>query len=195
MRFVHRRHFLAYVGGTALGAFVFDDLGNVRAIAGPLPGGTLNVQNVPKFVTALVIPPVMPQSGPNAYSIAARQFSQQILPQPFGATTVWGYGSTTDDSTFGSPAFTIETVRGSPIEVTWINELKDTNGNYLPHLLPVDPTLHWANPSGPETDAHPLVKLQLPTLDQCRSLRTLMEWKVSTIGAMVMPKLGICLPR
>jgi FtsP/CotA-like multicopper oxidase with cupredoxin domain len=24
----------------------------------------------------------------------------------------------------------------------------DSNGNYLPHLLPVDPTLHWANPPG-----------------------------------------------
>ena len=24
----------------------------------------------------------------------------------------------------------------------------DANGNYLPHLLPVDPTLHWANPPG-----------------------------------------------
>ena len=26
--------------------------------------------------------------------------------------------------------------------------MKDENGNYLPHLLPVDPTLHWANPPG-----------------------------------------------
>ena len=32
--------------------------------------------------------------------------------------------------------------------VKWINDLKDANGNYLPHLLPVDPTLHWANPPG-----------------------------------------------
>ena len=26
---------------------------------------------------------------------------------------------------------------------------KDSQGNYLPHLLSVDPTLHWANPAGP----------------------------------------------
>jgi len=26
--------------------------------------------------------------------------------------------------------------------------LVDANGNFLPHLLPVDPTLHWANPPG-----------------------------------------------
>ena len=30
----------------------------------------------------------------------------------------------------------------------WINDLVDCNGRYLPHLLPVDPTLHWANPPG-----------------------------------------------
>ena len=34
------------------------------------------------------------------------------------------------------------------MRVKWINDLKDANGNYLPHLLPVDPTLHWANPPG-----------------------------------------------
>jgi FtsP/CotA-like multicopper oxidase with cupredoxin domain len=36
--------------------------------------------------------------------------------------------------------------------VKWINDLKDSNGDFLPHLLPVDPTLHWANPSGGTTD-------------------------------------------
>jgi spore coat protein A, manganese oxidase len=30
--------------------------------------------------------------------------------------------------------------------VTWINDLRDGDGSFLPHLLPVDPTLHWANP-------------------------------------------------
>ena len=34
------------------------------------------------------------------------------------------------------------------MRVKWINDLVDANGNYLPHLLPVDPTLHWANPPG-----------------------------------------------
>jgi FtsP/CotA-like multicopper oxidase with cupredoxin domain len=35
-----------------------------------------------------------------------------------------------------------------PVRIKWINELLDANGNFLPHLLPVDPTLHWANPPG-----------------------------------------------
>ncbi len=32
--------------------------------------------------------------------------------------------------------------------MVWKNELVDAMGNYLPHLLPVDQTLHWANPPG-----------------------------------------------
>ena len=74
---IDRRLFLAYVGGTVLTAFAFDDSGNAEAIAVSVPGGTLNVRNVPKFVTALSVPPAMPQSGPSAYSIAVRQHSQQ----------------------------------------------------------------------------------------------------------------------
>ncbi len=36
------------------------------------------------------------------------------------------------------------------MRVKWINDLVDDDGNFLPHLLPVDPTLHWANPGGLE---------------------------------------------
>ncbi len=146
---INRRLFLTYAGGTALALLAVDAFGRRRAVARALPGGTLDVRNVPKFVTPLTIPPAMPQSGGNAYAIAVRQFSQQILPPPFGATRVWGYGSSTDDGSFHTPAFTIEAKRGVPVEVAWINDLKDHAGGYLPHLLPVDPTLHWANPPGP----------------------------------------------
>lgn len=37
------------------------------------------------------------------------------------------------------------------MRVTWINDLTDRRGNYLPHLLPVDQTVHWANPPGGPT--------------------------------------------
>ena len=47
------------------------------------------------------------------------------------------------------------------MRVKWINDLKDANGNYLPHLLPVDPTLHWANPPGGATGRD-----TRPTFDQ-----------------------------
>jgi FtsP/CotA-like multicopper oxidase with cupredoxin domain len=43
---------------------------------------------------------------------------------------------------------TIEAKNNKPVRIKWINELVDANGNYLPHLLPVDQTLHWANPPG-----------------------------------------------
>ena len=61
-------------------------------------------------------------------------------------TTVWSYGSVNHPGTFNYPAFTIEANYHIPVRVKWINGLVDSSGNFLPHLLPVDPTLHWANP-------------------------------------------------
>src|SRR4030095_5719766 len=83
------------------------------------------------------------------YEIAVRQFQQHILPQSMGLpTTVWSYGSVTSPATFNYPAFTIEAKWTAPVRVKWINQLVDASGNYLPHLLPIDQTLHWANPPG-----------------------------------------------
>jgi bilirubin oxidase len=82
------------------------------------------------------------------YEIAVREFSQQILPAPLPATKVWGYGSVNHPGTFHYPAFTIEATVKQPVRVKWINDLKDAQGDYRPHLLPVDQTLHWANPPG-----------------------------------------------
>jgi FtsP/CotA-like multicopper oxidase with cupredoxin domain len=99
------------------------------------------------------------QGGKNAdyYEISMRQFSQQILPAGLPATTVWGYGAITSASKRGlllhnAPSLTIEAKANQPVRVKWINELVDANGSYLPHLLPVDPTLHWANPPGGTTE-------------------------------------------
>jgi FtsP/CotA-like multicopper oxidase with cupredoxin domain len=51
-----------------------------------------------------------------------------------------------------APSLTIEAAWRRPVRVKWINDLVDGNGDYLPHLLPVDQTLHWANPPGGDTD-------------------------------------------
>jgi FtsP/CotA-like multicopper oxidase with cupredoxin domain len=98
------------------------------------------------------------------YKIAVRQFDQQVLPTQSWAdssgevipesteTTVWGYGSVdmpgtiAEGGSFAYPAFTVEAKANRPDRVKWINDLVDEDGNYLPHLLPVDQTLHWANP-------------------------------------------------
>jgi len=81
------------------------------------------------------------------YVISVRQFQQQILPPDKPATTVWGYGSP-NQRNFHYPSFTVEATADRPVRVKWVNELIDSNGRYLRHLLPVDPTLHWANPPG-----------------------------------------------
>jgi bilirubin oxidase len=147
----------------------------------PMPGVILDPMSIPKYQDALVIPPVMPpakarrpddferddrsrddRQRPVEYTIALRQFQQQILPAGLPATTVWSYGNPEVPGSFNYPAFTIEARWKKPVRVRWANELvKDPAGcfhrapgarpdacNALPHLLPVDPTLHWANPPG-----------------------------------------------
>ncbi|MEU1363505.1 multicopper oxidase domain-containing protein [Micromonospora zamorensis] len=112
----------------------------------------LDARDIPKYVTPLRIPPAMPTVATDperdTYEIAVRQFRQQILPPSWPRTTVWGYGSTAHPDSFGYPAPTIVARVGRPVRVTWLNQLVDDRGDYLPHLLPVDPTLHWANPAG-----------------------------------------------
>ena len=166
---VSRRSFLKYTGSTALTLFAFDKLGIAEAIA-QIPGGTLDPLLVPKFQTPLLIPPVMPRAGTfhmpggkpvDYYEISMKQLEQQILPAALPATTVWGYGAVSAANRAGrgllvhnAPSLTIEAQWNRPVRVKWINDLKDANGSYRQHLLPVDPTLHWANPPGPR-DSRP----------------------------------------
>jgi bilirubin oxidase len=126
-----------------------------RAKATALMTGDLDPVSIPKYVAPLIIPPAMPRlsqardgNGRNVdvYAIAVRQFEQQILPAGFNPTTVWSYGAALRRDTFNYPAFTIEAQHDSPVRVTWINDLVDSRGEFLPHLLPVDQTVHWANP-------------------------------------------------
>lgn len=155
-----RREFLkiAALGGFSVVIPSKLNLGKLspKALAAITP--TLDVSGMPKFSTPLVIPPAMPRTrkirqkaGKNIdyYEIAVRQFSQQILPDGFPSTTVWSYGSVQNPATFNYPAFTLETKYNNPVRIKWVNELTDPlTGAYLSHLLPVDQTLHWANPPG-----------------------------------------------
>ena len=183
-----RRAFIKYVGGaTAAWVLVRPGLQSAEAAAFPatasapaaagaatlarsatarviqaIPGGTLDPSVVDKYLTPLLIPPVMPKAGTimqngkniDYYEISVKQISEQILPACLPPTTVWGYGSVNGAGSqnplllHNAPSLTIEAQWDAPVRVKWINDLKDANGNYLPHLLPVDPTLHWANPPG-----------------------------------------------
>jgi FtsP/CotA-like multicopper oxidase with cupredoxin domain len=159
---VSRRDFIRISGSAGLAAFVTDRFGLRRRLLAQIPGGTLDPSAVPKFMTPVLVPPVMPRAGKitirggkNAdyYEIAMRQIQQQILPAGLPATTVWGYGpnpATVQGGpvVFHAPSLTIEAKYETPVRIKWINDLVDGSGNYLPHLLPVDPTLHWANPPG-----------------------------------------------
>ena len=149
--------------------------------------GTLDPLTIPKYVTPLVIPPVMNKApgaaATNDYDIAVRQFKQQILPGgiwatlpgcagqncTFPATTVFSYGPDGDPtpavapdptSQFNYPAYTIENVANTTTTVDWINQLvadpdacktstasgTDPACNFIPHITPIDRSLHWANP-------------------------------------------------
>ena len=129
----------------------------VRQAYAQIAGGTLPPGSVTKYAMPLVVPPAMPKTKTissrgqtiDYYEIAVRQFTQQILPTGLPPTTVWSYGSLANTATFNYPAFTIESQWKRPVRVKWVNQLLDARGNYLPHLLPVDQTLHWANPPGP----------------------------------------------
>src|SRR6266511_391583 len=91
-----RRNFLKLTGASTIGWYVATQAGWMERAVAQIPGGTLNPGDVPKFQTAMLIPPVMPRAGTitmpggkpaDYYEISMRQFSQQMLPA--GPTLHW----------------------------------------------------------------------------------------------------------
>lgn len=177
---VTRRLFLRVSAAGAVGAWLAGAATTEAAAAGvpraddagrrPGPGAglapLLAATAIPQFRSALPIPAVMPKVGRrnaprgpiDEYAVSARQVWQQMLPPPYPTTPVWAYGPAGDRSgrQHSSPAPTIVVEAEVPAQVRWVNELVDAAGRPLPHLLPVDPTLHWANPErlpGPDGTA------------------------------------------
>jgi spore coat protein A, manganese oxidase len=158
-----RRSFIKAVGGAGVGfaLYVYLPDGVRRAVA-QVAAEVMRGSEVEKFSTPMLIPPVMPRAGTislpggkpaDYYEVSVRQLTQQILPTGFPRTVVWGYGPVRASSKRGvllhhAPSLTIEAAHDRPVRVKWINDLVDKDGSYLSHLLPVDPTLHWANPPG-----------------------------------------------
>ncbi|MEL7656213.1 MAG: copper oxidase, partial [Bacillota bacterium] len=114
----------------------------------------LDPNSIPKYVNQLFIPPtyeptVVRDSDSctikgHFYRITVSQFKQQILPEGFPETTVYGYESKVRDPETGdiipdfksAPGPTFEAVRHIPIKVQWVNNLTS------PQPLAVDPTIH-----------------------------------------------------
>ena len=133
--------------GLLAGVFICTPLvGGIQTATAASPP-PLDPLTIPKYVTPLVIPPVMNNTGTaNDYDIAVRQFQQQILPggiwatlpgctgQPcdFPATKVWSYGPDADPtpvvapdpaSQFNYPAYTVENTVNATTTVDWMNQL------------------------------------------------------------------------
>ena len=100
-----------------------------------------NTSRLTRFVDELPRPARL--SG-STLEIAMTEFRQQLHSE-LPPTTLWGYGGT-------YPGPTIEAVRGQPLRITWRNQL-DRPG--LAATLPVDQTLHWADPLRAHPSAAP----------------------------------------
>lgn len=102
----------------------------------------LNPQTQPQFQNPLPIPAVIDARGGGTFTIPISQFQQDLgLKDPVSGlpmlTTVWGYNGT-------YPGPTILAKSGVPINLYFPNALVSANKKPLPHLLPIDESLHWA---------------------------------------------------
>jgi spore coat protein A len=85
--------------------------------------------------------------GQSRYEIGTAQTTWDVLGIPGKETPVWGYKNNLfpdQGPTYPGRTFQAFFRRGS--QVRWTNGLVDGSGNPLPHLLPVDKSLHWAEP-------------------------------------------------
>jgi hypothetical protein len=113
----------------------------------------LNPEFIPKFVDDLtklpVYSPVRCGDEEYLYVVDINEFQQQMLPEGFPETTVWGYGgSVMDEETHqhryfrGAPGATFETVRNMPVGIRWIDNLS------APHLMSATPVSGWSDSDG-----------------------------------------------
>ena len=102
----------------------------------------LDPKTLTKYLDPLPVPAKLDGTVPQSVTIS--EFTQQVLPSNFsagpygGKTLVWGYNNS-------YPGPTIEARRDIPLAVNFQNNLY--NPALLP-FLPVDQTLHWADPLG-----------------------------------------------
>lgn len=96
----------------------------------------------PRFVNPLPVPSVLDGRNGGVLDISVSQFNQwlglvdPVTQQPM-TTKVWGYNGS-------YPGPTILAKKDVPIDVFWRNNLLDGNHMPLQHLLPIDPSVHWA---------------------------------------------------
>jgi spore coat protein A len=105
----------------------------------PVQTNTAAQQGLAKFVDALQVPSTLSPTGmPNNrpfYDVKMRPLAKK-LHRDLPATALWGYNGQ-------YPAPTFEVRRGKPVSVKWENQLPGA------HFLPIDPTIHGAEPPTP----------------------------------------------
>ena len=162
------------VGASIMMFALLTPLINYSSAAPPttIPPGTIDPTTIPKFINQLTgAPPVYkPVNIIDADGNLIRQdytiymeddidgqpILQQILPNvinpatgvAFPKTQIWGYAGivysvSNPDGMYSvsAPAASFEATRGVPSFVTWVNNIDN------PNMFPVDPTLHWSNPT------------------------------------------------
>jgi FtsP/CotA-like multicopper oxidase with cupredoxin domain len=148
---ISRREFVQFSVATAGVASVAGQLWIREAFGTPLAVGLSDPAAQPLFTTP--VPNAMAAGfkyvpkNDRLKIITAQTVQMTGLVGADGATpvstTVWGYG--TNDDFVSWPGRTIErNVSDDPLEIKWENKLVDAAGNPLPHLLPIDTSLHWA---------------------------------------------------
>jgi len=123
----------------------------------------LSPLTIPKFAHQLPIPRIFAptlvgggQQMRNEYTVSVQKTTVQMLPPGFPDTTVMAYGgqvkipnSTSTEFVRSVPGSVFENARGLRTVMHWRNEIT------TPHFMPIDPTLHWANPLALEPPVPP----------------------------------------
>jgi len=111
-------------------------------IAQVTPTSLLSPVGQPKFVNALPIPSVIDKRDGGSLTIEAKPMTQWLgiidpITKANLTTNLFGYNGK-------YPGPTILAKKFEPLSVNWDNKLVDITGKPLPHLLPIDNTIHWA---------------------------------------------------
>ncbi len=172
---IQRRHFFSMTTGMGAGLLLPMSLLSRAARAQSMP--TLDPMSQPRFVNQLANPlapdyiyrpsGVDGASGLPLFDIRAEQIQHDAgLVDPASGRrlthTTWAYGTPSQPAV--SPGYSFNLRRGQAVKVRYSNKL---NGIMYPTDVPVDQTLHWADPTNngnpanaPYTGPVPLVAHQ-----------------------------------
>ena len=158
---VSRRDFLLSSSAVCAAALVVPSALFPRNAIAQAVTAVLNANRVPQFDNILVNPldpafifqpTIDPITSAHSYTLSIQQFVTNTIGlrtrprRPLLNTTVWGYGTAGQAPTFPGRSFEVQS--GTPITVTYQNDLVNAAGAAIPHALAIDTTLDWANPGG-----------------------------------------------